>query len=280
MKIAMLSMEDYENRKFDTVGSSRIRCRWVEKYCKDIVPFKNGGEYDAVIYQKAYWKEHMDAFQGIKIFDICDPDWMDGRPIVEVIEKMDAITCPTQALADYLKQLTDKPVLVIPDRVDPEDHYPQKEVHIGRAKTVVWFGYSQNQVVLDQTLNILKKMDLKLVVISERPYRDADVNVKFDYPTLYQEMTKHDIVLLPSYTKDIRFTFKSNNKTLQAWAVKMPVAREIPDLERFMDANERQKEAELRYNEVLTKWHAKQSGPEYIELIKQIAAKKGVIING
>lgn len=274
MKIGLLSMEKYENRRVNSVGSSRIRGRWVMKYCQEIEEFRNGVEYDVVIYQKAYWKDHMQRFQGIKIFDLCDPDWFDGRPIVEVLEYVDAITVPTVALQKYIQQMTDKPVVVIPDRIDPDDHLPVKERHIGKARTAVWFGYGQNQQVLDQAVGVIQSMGLQLVVISNTRYYQADVNVTYDFATFNQELIKHDIVVLPPYEKDIKFSFKSNNKTLTAWALRMPVAHEVPDLERLLDPLEREKEAELRYNEVIGTYHAELSGREFLQLIQTLQAER------
>jgi len=274
MKIAMLSMEKYDNRRAESVGSSRIRCRWVMKYDKRLEPFKNGFHYDAVIYQKAYWDEHMRAYNGIKIFDLCDPDWMEGKPITEVAELVDGFTVPTKPLADFIKQLTNKPVLIIPDRVDPE-HIPVKTEHIGKARSVVWFGYSSNQVVLDQCMIFLKSKLLQLVVISEKNYHDADVNVVWDYRTLCEEIVKHDFVLMPDYKKNLRHSFKSPNKTLTSWALGMPVATGPEDIIRFMDPAERQKEADLRRAEVLEKHHSRLSGQEYVTFIEEIAKKKG-----
>ena len=276
MKIAMLSMEKYDNRRAESVGSSRIRCRWVMKYDKRIEEFKNGFHYDAVIYQKAYWDQHMRAYNGIKIFDLCDPDWMEGKPITEVGELVDGFTVPTEPLAKFIRQLTDKPVLVIPDRIDPEEHVPVKAEHIGKARSVVWFGYSSNQVVLDQCLVFLKSKLLQLVVISERNYPDADVNVAWDYRTINEEITKHDFVLMPDYKTNLRHSFKSPNKTLTSWALGMPVAVTPEDIERFMDPAERQKEADLRRAEVLEKHHSRQSGQEYVIFIEDIMKRKGV----
>ena len=275
LKIAMLDMEKYDNRRENQVGSSRIRGRWVRKYCPEIEEFYDGVKYDAVIYQKAYYKKHMEQFKGVKIFDLCDPDWMDGRPITELTELVDAFTVPTKAMQDFISQLTDKPVVIIPDRIDPEEHTPVKEQHIGKARSVVWFGYSSNQVVLEQTLIPLKDMLLSLAVISERPYRNADINIDYKYETLNEELIKHDIVLLPDFTKDRRHKFKSPNKTLTSWALKMPVATTPEELERFMNPDERTKEVEMRYNEVIEKHHVKQSGPQYLDLIDQIIKTKG-----
>lgn len=270
MNIAMLTMEQHENRRLNSVGSSRIRGRWMMKYCPEIVPFENGKDYDAVIYQKAYYRQHMEAFKGVKIFDICDPDWLDGRPIKEVAELVDAFTCPTEALRAFLSQLTYKPVIVIPDRIDPDEHVPLHGEHIGKARSVVWFGYSSNQVVLEQAMVFLKKQLLQLVVISDRNYYQADVNVPYNYETFNEELTKHDIVLMPDYKTNYRHSFKSPNKTLTSWALKMPVAVTPEDILRFMSAEERNKEAEMRYNEIMANHHVKLSGPQYIELVKFI----------
>ncbi len=277
MNVAMLTMEQHDNRRGNSVGSSRIRGRWMMKYCKEIVPFANGVDYDAVIYQKAYYKEHMAAFKGVKIFDICDPDWLDNRPITEVAQLVDAFTVPTEALQKFLQQITDKPVVIIPDRIDPEEHTPIKEKHYGKARTAVWYGYSNNQVILDQAMICLQTEMIQLVVISDRNYPAADVNVAYDYGTINDEIIKHDMVLMPEVTGNYRHSFKSNNKTISAWALKMPVANTPEDIIRFKDPEERNKEAELRYNEVMTHYHVKQSGPQYLELIKSIQLqRKGV----
>lgn len=276
LKIAMLDMEKYDNRRVDTVGSSRIRGRWMRKYCPEIEEFEDGVQYDAVIYQKAYYKEHMKAFNGIKIFDICDPDWMEGRPITEVAELVDAFTVPTEPLQQFIQQLTDKPVVIIPDRIDPDVHTPVKEKHEGKARSVVWFGYSSNQIVLEQPLGFLKDRILALAVISERPYRLADLNIVFKQETIHEEIIKHDMVIMPDFKTDLRHRFKSPNKTLTSWALRMPVAVTPEDIMRFMDPAEREKEAEMRYNEVMQHHHVKLSGKQYLDLIQELHEQKEV----
>lgn len=272
MNIAMLTMEAFENRRLNSVGSSRIRGEWVMKYCKDIVPFSIGKVYDAVIYQKAYYLEHLKDAKGLKIFDICDPDWLEGRPIVELAEYVDAFTVPTEKMQSYLQQLTSKPVVLIPDRIDPDEHFPVKEIHTGKLRTVVWFGYSQNLKVLDKVVNVLQSRNIKLVIISNGRYPDADVHIDYDYRTVNQEIIKYDAVLMPPHEQDFRFTFKSNNKTLTAWALGMPVIREVDDLDRFADPAERKAEAALRSAEIQDKWHVRESGQQYIDLVKELGS--------
>lgn len=270
MRIAMLDMEKFDNRKFNSVGSSRIRGRWMRKYCPQIEEFSNGIRYDAVIYQKAYYFTHMKRFEGIKIFDMCDPDWLEGRKVVEVSEMVDAFTVTTQAIHDFIVQLTDKPVIIIPDRIDPDEHVPVKEEHYGKARSVIWYGYSSNQVALDQCMIPIRDRLLSLAVASERGYREADINIIYDYSTINEEIIKHDMVILPDYSHDKRHRYKSNNKTLSAWALKMPVATSPEDLDRFMDPVARTEEANMRYNYVIKECHSKDSGPQYLELINSL----------
>lgn len=274
LDIGFLTMEKYENRRKDSVGSSRIRGRWVMKYCEILKEFRNGRTYDAVIYQKAYWKEHIDVFDGVKIFDLCDPDWLDGRPLLELSEQIDAFTVPTVALRDYMAQMLNKPVYIIPDRIDPDEHTPVKLEHVGKARTAVWFGYSQNHKVLDPVVDSLHNRGIKLVCISDRNYFQADVNLKYDYQTLNQDLIKYDFAVMPTLPDDFRFHFKSNNKDLTCWALGLPVAKSGDDVERFMDPAEREKESLLRREEVLTKYHSKLSGDEYLKIISEIYAKK------
>lgn len=274
MKIGYITMEKYENRGLNKVGSSRIRGRWVMKYCKQIEEYQLGVKYDAMIYQKAYWDEHMRLFDGIKIFDMCDPDWLDGRPLAELASLVDGFTVSTQALKEYIEQIVDKPVLVIPDRIDPEEHLAVKQKHVGKARSVVWFGYSQNFPVLDQCVDLLRAKGLQLVVISDGRYYQADVNIPYDYETLHEEIIKHDIVLMPSYPGNYRHKFKSNNKTLTAWALKMPVAKEVPDLDFLMDMNNRQSVVDQNYEKIMTEYHVMRSGLEYVDFIKKIVDNK------
>ena len=71
-----------------------------------------------------------------------------------------------------------------------------------------------------------------------------------------------------------RGQYKSNNKVTKAWALGMPVARMSEDLERFLDPEERKKEAELRLKEVKEKWDVKTSVSEMKQLIEDIKNKK------
>ena len=259
------------------VGSSRIRGHWLVKNWPELEVFKQGQEYSFIIFQKCYWPQFANKFDGVKILDICDADWLETQPVKAMIDEVDAITCSTNAITDYIKQLTNKPVLTIPDRQDLE-FLDKPKVHKGKAKSVVWFGYAHNAKVLDVVVGALKRYKLKLTVISELrpPYSKADENVKWELDTVNKNIRKHDIVLMPQ-KEDGRFAYKSNNKIINSWALGMPVATNPDELKRFIDPDERNKEVELRFNEVKEKWDVKLSVKELQNLIEEIKNGKAKI---
>ena len=224
----------------------------------------------------------IDGFDGIKIMDLCDPEWLDNnRPYFNLMSKCDAIVTSTKALAEYIgKIITDKPVLCIPDRVDLEEHKISKEVKDAWStdlpKTAVWFGYSHNFYHIEKTLDVLRKHNLKLTVMSDKNLKIPDEyeslelhNVKYDYNTAHEIIARHDIAILPT-TEDLKGRFKSNNKSITAMALGVPVARLPEDLERLMNPKERKKASEQGLKEVKEKWDVKISVKEYKKLINSL----------
>jgi hypothetical protein len=270
MKIGFVLFEQYHQRK--DIGSSRIRGHWLIKHMPEAELFQQGKKYDAIVFQKAYWKEAAREFPGKKILDICDPDWLDGAEVVSFSKHMDAITVPTEALAEELKMMTKKPVYVIPDRIDLDTLIPPKK-HEGRAKSVVWFGYSHNaEKALEPTLLKLKKLGLRLIVISDGNFITSECeveNVKWNIETVNEEIQKADFVLLPEVNSG-RYLYKSPNKTHQAWALGMPVAKTSQDVERFMDGEERQKEADEKYRWAMENCDVRLSVGELRKVIESV----------
>lgn len=278
-KYGFLTMEKKDNRKFNSVGSSRIRARWVCKYWDKAEEFHIGKKYDAIVFQKVFWERMLAAFEGIKILDICDPVWLQARSeVVRTLDMVDGVVTSTQPLAGYLNRITPKemPIICIPDRVDLAEHKPIKGEHVGRGESVVWFGFSHNQHYLIKTFDFLIKNNLKLTVVSNQPmvvprtFEKLRVeNVKYSYESIYQELIKHDFALLPQ-PDDLKGRYKSNNKDLTCWAIGLPVAKVPEDLARFSDPNERNKEARKRRKEVEERWDVRQSVAEWKELLNEI----------
>lgn len=282
MKIGILTFAKHDGRSPGTTGSTRIRGDWILKYWPDAEEFVTGKQYDAVIYQKAYFLDHARRFEGFKILDLCDPDWMHwGYRVKEMITHCDVVTTSTEQLAEAIRQFADgKPVICVPDRMDLE-FYREKKIHVGEAKNVSWFGYSTNFDLLNSTVPTLAKLGLGLIVISNNPYfipsfYDNDIEL-INYPwkleTSNSDIIKGDILLNPKSVKG-KFKYKSNNKTLSGWALGMPVAHNADELKKFMSEEARKKEAEEKLAEVKNNWDVKQSVEQYKEIIEKYANKQ------
>jgi len=277
LKVGFLLFDQFHGRK-DT-GSSRIRGHWLIKNWPNAELFKQGQKYDVVIYQKAYFVDHARADKhSIKILDLCDPDFLHwGHRVREMIEEMNAVTTSTESLAEAIRHFTDKPVKCIPDRIDPEFHQGELKVHENRAEWVVWFGYSTGFDMLKPVLSFLKKNKLGLIVISDNAFfmptayvDDIKIaNYPWDIKTINDHIKEADMVINPQSTAG-KWKYKSNNKTLTGWALGMPVATTVEELERFIDPEERRKEVELRQKELREKWLISKSVKEYKELITDL----------
>lgn len=232
MRVGFLTFEQFRGKK--DIGSSRIRARWVAAAMTGIglaeaEVFRYGQKYDAVVYQKAYFTQHAAAFGGVKIFDLCDPDWMDWSiPLVEMLALCDAVTVSTAALGEQVEKMTDRPVYVVPDRMRLEELPAPRPFKSERAKTVCWYGYSQNFPMLNTAVPEIARLGLELVVISDRPwspppglkveYRNVAWGVRYAH-----DIQSCDVVINPQSPKG-RWRFKSDNKTGLSKALGVPVA--------------------------------------------------------
>lgn len=279
--IAFFLFEQMHGRR--NIGSSRIRGRWLVKYWDEAEVLKMGKSYKAVIFQKAYWVEYARMFKGIKIFDACDADFMDWHyRTKEMIEECDAVVTSTPLLAKAFRNFTskEKPVICIPDRIDLEEHKEKKE-HFGRAKQAVWFGYSTNFYLLQGIESHLYKLGLDLIIISDgnnfefsERYKNLVkvTNIKWKVDTVHSNILKGDIVLNPFSAKG-KWKYKSNNKSLMAKALGMPVATTPQELERFMEEKERKKAAIEGLEEIKNLWDVRISVKEYQQLINNLKEK-------
>lgn len=279
MKVGFLTFEQFQGKK--NIGSSRIRCDWLIKYWGDnnAERFRYGAEYDVVVYQKAYFWQHAQAYKGIKILDLCDADWLHwGYHLVHTMRFCDAVTCSTEEIARYIVNLTDKPVWVIPDRIDFDVLKDKKpKVHKGDLKKILWYGYSDNFEMLDPAIPAIKSRGLELIVISNKPYslpaygRGIDLtNYTWSPDTWVDDIMKGDLVINPKSKKG-RFRFKSDNKTIQAWALGLPVAMNDRQLDQFITQESREKEQRDKLALVQKEFNVTKSVSELKDLIKSLA---------
>lgn len=277
--IGIMTMEQMLSRPLNSVGSSRIRVRWLLPYWEEAEEFNIGKKYDTVIFQKVYWANMMRAFEGVKILDLCDPDWLENRPVFEFVDMVDAVTTSTEELAIYVRKIRPgKLVRCIPDRVFLPEATPVKTEHSDSLRKVVWFGYSHNSHYLSITYDELVKRGIELIAISDRDFDPPMMyrgkllitNIAYNYANINKEIIKYDAVLMPQYLGDERAKYKSNNKTLQAWSLGMPVIKVPEDFDKFSTKEAREQESISRRKEIEDKWDVKYSVDEYRKLIEEI----------
>jgi len=270
------------------VGSTTIRVNNVVKYWPEAERFKYGRKYDAVIFQKVYmqadWKLHQ-HLKCIKILDMCDPDWLDYQFVKKTIDSVDAVTCSSEELVKFVKQLTDKPVRLIHDRFDI-DLVPEPKVHIGKIKKAVWFGYKHNAEILRTIIPSLEKRDISLLVISNDDplagrwadndsYKKKYEFMKYDESTIYHDLQKADVAILPVGMRP-EDRFKSNNKTVKSWLAGLPVAKDSEHLEYLDDVKVRQAEADKCYNKAIKEYDVRSSVDELKQFIYDLKHDKEV----
>lgn len=263
-------------------GSTLIRMVQMEKHWPEFSKYKYGSNPAALIFQKVYITEDYKFpahFEGIKILDICDPDWLDGVNIVETCAAMDAVVTPTQALADYLKQFHNN-VVVVPDRFDLSV-IPKPIEHKNRAKTVVWFGYTHNAVLMKPAMRILDELGLNLIIManddpflhqwSKRDYKEFYTYLRYDEDTFYENLQKADFAVLPEGFRAVDI-FKSNNKTIKANLAGLPVARTVEEVELYMKAENRQGWMDAELSTIQSDYDICKSVEQYKAIIGKLSA--------
>lgn len=287
MKTGFLLFEQYQGKK--DIGSSRLRGHAIIRNWKLAGPdigeaetFKHGGKYDVVFFQKAYFTAYAKEFKGVKIFDICDPDWFDwGYPFKEMIDACDAVTCSSVELTKAVARFTDKPVYFVPDRVELNTLPPPKD-HLGNGptKNIVWYGYSHNFPILDSTLPALAKRGLGLIVVSNDVFvQGSGSNIPVsnlpwsDHWML--DVQRGDVVINPQ-SKIGRWKYKSDNKTSIALALGMPVAHTDTELDKLLTEQERVEASKKGLELVKKEYDVLLSVVDYKEIIQEVLNNRKV----
>lgn len=287
--IRFMTFEKYHGKT--GIGSTRIRVHNLIKYWDEADLYKFGENPDVMIWQKVYttfdykFQEH---FKGIQILDICDPDFRDGPDIFikETLDNMDAVVVPTKNFQELLQPMTDTPVRLIKDRFDLSE-FPTPKKHSGKAKTCVWFGYAHNATSLKFAVQSLERRGLDLLVVADEDptaYRWADkpdeyMNkykwVKYQHPEAYNEIQKADICVLPDNIRPWD-RLKSENKTVIAQLLGLPVAKDAEQLEQLLEADQRAAAIDAVYGKLKEEYDCHKSIDKYRELIEYIKEQRDV----
>lgn len=268
------------HNKNPVVGSTFIRVNQLLKYWPEAALYRYGENPDALIFQKVYVADDYQFpkhFEGIKILDICDPDWNEGMNVAETARAMDAITCSSEALAKFMQQLTDAPCIYVPDRWDVRAMKPPREHH-GKAKTVVWFGYMHNADTLKPALRTINELGLNLLIISNddpiihrfdvREHKEYYKFKKFKQEEIDEDLRKADFAILPGDFRP-QGRFKSNNKTTKAILNGLPVATNGDELRAFVEPEARNEYLRKHYAIIKEEYDVRKS----VEQLKEIIAE-------
>lgn len=283
-RIGILTFEQMCGKQH--LGSTRIRAQGLIDHWPEAERFRIGRNYSTVIFQKAYWLDFAEAFNGTKILDLCDPDLLNwSSNCVKMADACDAVTVSTPQLSELVSKYTSTPTFCIPDRIDLNSIGERRKEHTGNgiAKVTAWFGYSTNFPSLDCAIPELQHYGIsKLIVVTDpgRPYwppleaydRIDVINYRWSPETVYDELLQADIVL--NFRLDSgRWKYKSNNKTILAWALGLPVAHTGAELSALMSEEARIREVKMRYEEVRRCYDVRQSVDEYKALIEKLRCR-------
>lgn len=269
------------------VGSTKIRVDNLIRYWPEAGLYKYGENPEVIIFQKVfvtYDYKFVKHFEGIKILDICDPEWRDSPDIFikETLDAVDAVVASSQAMADYLQQMTDTRCLLIRDRFDLTE-FPKPKKHFSQAKKVAWFGYAQNAEALRFAMPSLETRNLDLLIISnEDPAAwrwatkpEAYKKNKYKYLKYTDDMEVRkqlqaaDLVIFPLGIRPFD-KFKSENKTVIAELCGLPVVRNSEELDGLMSPIERNNYIDKVYNKLREDYDVTKSVAEYKDLINEI----------
>lgn len=271
-------------------GSTKIRVDNLVKYWPEASYYKYGDKADVLIFQKVYctydYKFPKNYKDGIKILDVCDPDWTQTPDIYikETIDAMDAVVVPTEELRKLLATMTKTPVHLVRDRFDLSE-FPERKVHDGKAKSVVWFGYAHNSELIKFAVPSIEARGLDLIIISnEDPtayrlandsesYKSKYTFIKYDQETIYDSLQAADVCVLPKGYRPVD-KYKSENKTIIAQLCGLPVATDTDELDDLMEAEARNKAVEDVYAKISEEYDCKKSVEEYEAIINGITKNK------
>jgi len=274
-------------------ASVRFRARWPAKYMVNADCYDGTqrlADYNAFVFQKFYltdkartWIRTFRAAGATLAFDLCDADWLLSEThyhrLFAVLPLFDFAVAPTRLLVDWLNQWL--PTYFIPDRLDLEMHTERHEHNRGSAPSLIWFGNSANLVTLEEMWPTVSELGLSLTILADqlvKPWDSRDITfVKWTLEGANAEIARHDIALNPKINYG-HFAYKSENKTVTAWALGVPVAKTLDELAQLLNYDVRVDEASRRLQEVAELWDVRISADAW-NMLPWVKDIKGVIIN-
>lgn len=254
MKIGFVTLQNLHPEL--KVASTRIRVDYAIEYMQNWViaeSFEELSDCALVIFQSRFTAEDIGLAKrlnriGIKlVLDLTDPHWdlknyaINGDTILldKMFDEVDLVTLPTEELKKSFLKYIKKDVRIVPDRMDLEVHSAIK-VHrdkndFKKPYRILWHGSYGNLESLEIVRADLEKLgkifnSLVLVAVYDRhkefPIKQFD-NVILDIREwsnweVIRGLLECDVAINPRF--DNWKAYKSNNKTIKAWAMGVPCA--------------------------------------------------------
>jgi len=257
-------------------GSRLIRCEWVAKYWEEAEVYDGTQrlrDFQLFVFQKAYlghtsqklirqlarWR---DEGRPIALaFDLCDPDFLGPhylRVLMELLPLFDFATAPTTPLVEWLAQWL--PAYEIPDGVDTEAITVHHEFRETRNPSIVWMGYKGNAGALLEISQTMQDEGLTGDTVT--------VSSPMPFEAFVAQMAEYDILLNPRPPRP-PFLYKSDNKTLVAWAAGVAVACDGPELRQLLLPKFRREHLALGRGYVERGGHVRESVMAWQDVVRQ-----------
>lgn len=288
------------------VASTRIRVNFPYKYMKNAIisdDFDELSKCDAVIFQTRYEKEAIALAKELKeegkivLLDFTDPLWDENICMEKVnnIKKMcqyaDMMMLPTGGLSlMFTNFYNNLAIAIVPDRIDL-DLYTTLVPHRDKQKyRIVWHGAYGNISSIDDLARedlerLGKDFDITLVCIYNetnkykvKPFENIKVEmIEWSNQGVIDQLLNSDLSINPKYVFPNPRFYKSNNKTVTAWALGVPCIENnfYEEGKKFLlSADLRNIEGREKRKLVEDKFDAKLSAIELEDIVHKLALQK------
>lgn len=240
----------YQEMVRDEVASTRIRVTWPAKYDKDIIissDYDTLIKCDVVVFQTRIeirdiaLAERLNANNVAVIFDFTDPHWLKDydmqaiHPVFKDVTRLaKLVTLSTEELERTFKEaFPGVETAVVPDRIDLSVYDKFKEHEEHSDLKILWHGSYGNIPAIDLARDDLERLgeefDLTLVCVYDRvkefkvrPFKNIKLESReWSTQEVIDSLLKSDVSINPKYNNHWK-SYKSNNKTVTAWALGIP----------------------------------------------------------
>lgn len=232
-------------------GSRLWRCEWVARHWPQAQVYDGTQrlrDFGLFVFQKAYLSQTVERllYQLARLredgkpvrlgFDLCDPDFLSEvyrQRLLSVLPLFDFATAPTLALVEWLAEYL--PAYHVPDGIDPAAVTVRRVFSATLTPTMAWMGYRGNTGALAEMAQTMTRCGLRGDVCAvDRP---------LPFEQFVAQLADYDILLNPRPSQP-PYCYKSDNKTLLAWAAGVAVARDGAELEGLLVPEKRRQQVE------------------------------------